>query len=227
MFRVISYILAVAIFTTPWFIGGNWPFCRFWLLLLGAAGLSVIFINQLLAKSGKPALDDPKIALHNVWLLLAAGCIFTAFQASGASGWLQARLGAENPAISIHQTIFESSANHLGKHPQRIDTENALGNETGDRLKNHLPQKRPISVYPAATREKLVDLIFGSRDIFYRHHRAQPCQVSATHLSGIGKLRCGGQFRRNFTTTILQRQSTLGVRTSWRRGSFRSIRKWQ
>ena len=166
MFRVISYILAVAIFTTPWFIGGNWPFCRFWLLLFGAAGLSVIFINQLLAKSGKPALDDPKIALHNVWLLLAAGCIFTAFQASGASGWLQARLGAENPAISIHQTIFESSANHLGKHPQRIDTENALGNETGDRLKNHLPQKRPISVYPAATREKLVDLILAAGIFF-------------------------------------------------------------
>ena len=99
-------------------------------------------------------------------MLLAAGCIFTAFQASGASGWLQARLGAENPAISIHQTIFESSANHLGKHPQRIDTENALGNETGDRLKNHLPQKRPISVYPAATREKLVDLILAAGIFF-------------------------------------------------------------
>ena len=138
MFRVISYFLAVAVFTTPWFIGGNWPFTRSILIGFGAVGLvtiSVTLLGRLFNKS------SDQISFPGIWLLLFAGGIFTAFQASNASSWLQQQVGAANPAVSIHQAADESF--------EQLEEISAASS------------KRPISVYPAATREKLVDLILA------------------------------------------------------------------
>ena len=123
---------------TPWFIGGNWPFTRFILVGLGAAGLFAIFITLLRQFSNK---TSENFAFPVIWLLLFAGLLLTAFQASNASSWLQEQIGAANPAISIHQTAGQISE-------QSVATPKASA-------------KRPISVYPAATREKLVDLILA------------------------------------------------------------------
>ena len=138
MFRVISYLLAIAVFTTPWFIGGNWPFSRFILAAAGAAGLFAIFVTLLSQFSNK---KGEKNVFPIIWLVLLAGWLFTAFQASNASSWLQQAVGAANPAVSIYQTTDESSA-------QKAEISTAS-------------TKRPVSIYPAATREKLVDLTFA------------------------------------------------------------------
>ena len=148
MLRAISYILATAVFTTPWFIGGNWPFTRFVLLGLGAAGLFVTFATLLASKSSKLGGKDSKIGLPLIWLVLTVGCLFTAFQASSASSWLQQQFGAANPAISLHQTINETADS---ESPSSTPTTLTVEKST----------KRPVSVYPAATREKLVDLILS------------------------------------------------------------------
>ena len=138
MFRVISYFLAIAIFTTPWFIGGNWPFSRSILVGAGAAGLFAIFATLMRGFADKKAEG---FVFPIVWLLLFAGLLFTAFQASNTSSWLQEQVGAPNPAISIHQTVDDTSE-------QLVKTKTVSAH-------------RPISVYPAATREKLVDLILA------------------------------------------------------------------
>ena len=138
MFRVISYLLAVAVFTTPWFIGGNWPFTRSILVGVGAAGLFAIFVTLLRQFLNK---NSDSIVFPAIWLFFFAGWLMTAFQASSASNWLQAKVGAANPAVSVHQMADDTS-----KQPVETTITSA---------------KRPISVYPAATREKLVDLILA------------------------------------------------------------------
>ena len=135
MFRVISYFLAIAVFMTPWFIGGNWPFTRSILVGVGAAGLFAIFVTLLRQFSNKTA---ESFAFPGIWLFFLAGWLLTAFQASDTSSWLQEQAGAANPAASVHQTVD-------GTSEKIAETTTAS-------------TKRPISVYPAATREKLVDL---------------------------------------------------------------------
>ena len=134
MFRVISYLLAVAVFTTPWFIGGNWPFSRFILVGAGAVGLFAIVGTQLRLLGSKNSTGS---SFPTIWVFLFAGWLLTAFQATSTSSWLQEMVGAANPAVSLHQSADDS--------PEQLETPTAS-------------VKRPISVYPVATREKLVDL---------------------------------------------------------------------
>ena len=177
MLRVISYILATAVFTTPWFIGGNWPFTRLLLLGLGAAGLFVTFATLLASKSSKLGEGESRIGLPLIWLVLTVGCLFTAFQASSASSWLQQQFGAANPAISLHQTINETADS---ESPSSTPTTLTVEKST----------KRPVSVYPAATREKLVDLILAVGTFFLatvvlnRRKRLMPVLV-ALAVSGV------------------------------------------
>ena len=154
MLRVISYILATAIFTTPWFIGGNWPFTRFALLGLGAAGLLLTFATLLVSKPKHSSVKEPRMRLPLIWLVLTAGCLFTAFQASDASSWLQQQIGAANPPVLLHQTTHETPA------PTATDSESP-SNNTPATPAVEKSSSRPVSVYPAATREKLVDLILA------------------------------------------------------------------
>ena len=169
MLRVISYILATAIFTTPWLIGGNWPFTRFSLLGLITAGLFLTFTTLIVAKPDKPGGNEPRVGLPLIWLILVAGCLFTAFQASTTSSWLQQQAGAANPAISLHQTIDDESPESLPR-TERIGK--PIAAKTNEDIESDFDTaavvvevekstNRPISVYPPATREKLVDLILA------------------------------------------------------------------
>ena len=167
MFRVISYLLAVAVFTTPWFIGGNWPFSRSILVGMGAAGLFAIFVTLLRQFSTK---KGENFVFPVIWLFFFAGWLLTAFQASEASSWLQEKLGAANPAVSMHQTVDDASE-------QLAETSTTSA-------------KRPISVYPVATREKLVDLTLAvgvfliSTVVLNRQERLLPV-IAALAASGV------------------------------------------
>jgi len=195
VFRVISYLLAAAIFTTPWFIGGNWPFSRSLLVGLGAIGLSAIFISRLRGVKPSESWEKrPEIGFPVVWLFLVAGCLFTAFQASSSSNWLQEKFGAANPAISIHQTT-ESSV---------------LPTEISTRSTN-----RPVSVYPAATREKLVDLIlavsvfFIATIVLTRPERLMPVLI-ALAASGVAISFVGILQRLSYNGKVLWQYELVG-----------------
>lgn len=178
MFRVISYLLAAIVFATPWFIGGNWPFTRCVLAGTGAFGLFVVFVTQLLPAPKDPKLATPSVGFPAVWLFLVAGCLFTAFQASDLSIWLQERAGAANLAVSVHQTVGETIAQSDGTQS--------------------LSAARPISVHSPATREKLVDLVLAvgvfliSTMVLNRPDRIMPVMValaaSGVSISFIGIL---------------------------------------
>ena len=165
MFRVISYLLALTLITTPWFIGGNWPFSRFVLVGVGAAGLFTIFVSCL-----RPNKEGEHFSFPTIWLFLLTGLLFTAFQASDASSWLQQAVGAANPAVSMHQTV-----DGISEQPTELSMPSA---------------KRPISVYPVVTREKLVDLIlavsvfFISTIVLNRQDRLLPV-IAALAVAGV------------------------------------------
>ena len=221
MLRAISYILATAVFTTPWFIGGNWPFTRFVLLGLGAAGLFVTFATLLASKSSKSGGKDAKISLPLIWLVLTVGCLFTAFQASDASSWLQQQFGAANPAISLHQTINQSpnptaktDNDDQAAQPEAPDSESP----PSDTLTTSVVEKstkRPVSVYPAATREKLVDLIlavgvfFLATVVLDRPNRLTPVLV-ALAVSGVAVSFVGILQRLSYNGKVLWQYELVG-----------------
>ena len=192
MFRVISYFLAIAVFTTPWFIGGNWPFTRTILIAAGAVGLFAIFGTQLRQIASK---SSPKSVFPAIWVLLLAGLLFTAFQASKASGWLQQQVGAINPAVSMHQTVDGSSV-------QIIELFTTSPN-------------RPISVYPVATREKLVDLILAvgvfliATVVLNRPERLLPV-IAALAVSGVAVSFVGILQRLSYNGKVLWQYELVG-----------------
>ena len=128
----VAIILSIAVFAAPWPIGGNWAFCRTALLL--ASILASFGVVLWSVTQWKP--QNKHISI--IWLLLLLGIGFIYFQSSDWSTSLQSQFGKHNPPINITK---------LDKLDAPLDVEN-------------LP-KRSISVYPAATREKLVDLILG------------------------------------------------------------------
>ena len=207
MLRVISYILATAVFTTPWFIGGNWPFTRCALLGLGAAGLFVIFATLLVSKSSHSGGKAPRIGLPLIWLVLAAGCLFTAFQASGASSGLQQQFGAANPAVSLHQTINET--------PDSVATSESPSNNALSTPAVEKSPPRPVSVYPAATREKLVDLILAVGIFFLatvlldRPNRLTPVLI-ALAASGVAVSFVGILQRLSYNGKVLWQYELVG-----------------
>ena len=207
MLRVISYILATAVFTTPWFIGGNWPFTRCALLGLGAAGLFVIFATLLVSKSSHSGGKAPRIGLPLIWLVLAAGCLFTAFQASGASSGLQQQFGAANPAVSLHQTINET--------PDSVATSELPSNNALSTPAVEKSPPRPVSVYPAATREKLVDLILAVGIFFLatvlldRPNRLTPVLI-ALAASGVAVSFVGILQRLSYNGKVLWQYELVG-----------------
>ena len=207
MLRVISYILATAVFTTPWFIGGNWPFTRCALLGLGAAGLFVTFATLLVSKSSHSGGKAPRIGLPLIWLVLAAGCLFTAFQASGASSGLQQQFGAANPAVSLHQTINET--------PDSVATSESPSNNALSTPAFEKSPPRPVSVYPAATREKLVDLIlavgifFLATVLLNRPNRLTPVLI-ALAASGVAVSFVGILQRLSYNGKVLWQYELVG-----------------
>ena len=214
MLRAISYILATAVFTTPWFIGGNWPFTRFVLLGLGAAGLFVTFATLLASKSSKPGGKDSKIGLPLIWLVLTVGCLFTGFQASSASSWLQQQFGAANPAISLHQTVDETPDSD-GRTTQTAatDSESPVSNSLTTTVEKS--SRRPVSVYPAATREKLVDLIlavgmfFIATVVLNRPNRLTPVLI-ALAASGVAVSFVGILQRLSYNGKVLWQYELVG-----------------
>ena len=192
MFRVISYFLAIAVFTTPWFIGGNWPFTRTILIAAGAVGLFAIFGTQLRQIASK---SPPKSVFPAIWVLLLAGLLFTAFQASKASSWLQQQVGAMNPAVSMHQTVD-------GSPEQTIESFTTSS-------------KRPISVYPVATREKLVDLILAvgvfliATVVLNRPERLLPV-IAALAVSGVAVSFVGILQRLSYNGKVLWQYELVG-----------------
>jgi len=189
VFRILSFLLAVAVFATPWFIGGNWPFTRFVLAAVGSVGL-VMISATLLGRLAKKSSEG--FAFPVIWLLLAAGCLLTAFQASSASSWLQEKLGVPNLPISIHQADDDTYA-------QAVEASTS----------------RPVSVYPVATREKLVDLILAvgvfltATIVLNRPERLLPVIV-ALAASGVAVSFVGILQRLSFNGKVLWQYELLG-----------------
>ena len=140
---VIAILLAFAVFAAPWPIGGNWAFTRTALLLVSLSGLAVAVFWQAKGQAKSQAKDRQSHNRHRIILsvLLLIGIGFTYFQSSELSSALQNQFGQENSAVNISK---------------RADTQ---GNLSAVVLPS--AERRTISVCPAATREKLVDLIFG------------------------------------------------------------------
>ncbi|MFK7769257.1 MAG: O-antigen ligase family protein [Mariniblastus sp.] len=134
---VFAILLALAVFAAPWPIGGNWAFTRLALLLVTFSGL----IGAVLCQFKSSQSHDTRRTV--VWMLLLIGIAFTYFQSSDLSSSVQARFGKENSAVNISKRMDDTS-------------DATATSNTSDGL-----AQRPVSVYPGATREKLVDLILG------------------------------------------------------------------
>ncbi len=137
MIRLFPFVFVVLAFAAPWPIGGNWPFTR--TLFLGVCALLLIGAALEILQCKGSRINDKRQPLI-VWCLLA-GIAFTIFQSSEASSGVQKHLGERNVAVS--------AALNVGSND---DSLSAAEREI-------LP--RPISVYVPATRQKLIDLIYG------------------------------------------------------------------
>ena len=139
MIRLFSLVLMVLAFAAPWPIGGNWPFSRTVLL-----GVSVLLLTgavlEVFQNKGSQAYVSKQPFI--IWFLLA-GIAFTIFQSSEFSSGVQQQLGEKNIAVSA---AIEVGSNANSQFSAAAEPE--------------LPP-RPISVYVPATRQKLVDLIYG------------------------------------------------------------------
>jgi O-antigen ligase len=119
----------------PWPIGGNWPFARTVFLVLSLLSLASAcwFLAKQWSPSGQTSNTESRLSrLPIIWLVVAVGVGFSAFQASAYSSFLS----------------VENASSTLGE----IQTREINGLST---------QQRPISVSPAATRSRMVDLSLG------------------------------------------------------------------
>lgn len=128
--NVIKYWLVLAVLLLPWFVGGTTPFARSVLLGCLAVWLAAIAIAQLTSKSGR--------GLPLLGWVLVAGLLATVLQVTPIDSRIQQALNVPTPVQSERTDLAESD---------------------DDRMAESQVARSTVSVYPPATRQKLVELI--------------------------------------------------------------------
>jgi O-antigen ligase/tetratricopeptide (TPR) repeat protein len=197
------WVFIVALCLSPWPIGGNYPFTRTVLLAILSVVFLIATINFLCSKpfranftdairfeSGKSRQRIPKV----VWvLLLGIGC--TVLQAAGGSPlvpspadqWSSSDRLPGNPALpsfGAGVTGNDMASAQPDDFPAVVDNESNLA------VQWHAASF-PGSVYPAATRRRLVDLLLATAAFVFAAliFRSQPAVgwlMASIMVTGVG-----------------------------------------
>lgn len=149
MKNFLIYVFAISLIASPWPIGGNYPFARTALLvalaILQLGWVILLWRANANASPHKQDLNQSNIRLPIVSWVLLLGVAFTLCQSSSVSEFFQIR-------ASLHR--------------QRDTVKQTSGIQEKSDLEFEHAAPESISVYPPATRKRLVDLLLATGFFF-------------------------------------------------------------